>query len=207
MPYSPSEKLRRVLLIALLAVVLLGVVLGIGLLAYNAGISHKVPYVYFGTYDELQAEFKNDEAVVFPDIAPLNFNYSESYKAWYTSGKRNKTQSYEVFGGRIVNAVDKRYSITGVKTDRLPENAGERTEYNGETIHSIAAEQRGELSCSEECWVSVNGCVYTINCDISPVSGELDKLIGDERFDALKADLHEQLLDIMRSIVDKAKAE
>ena len=206
MPYNRSEKLRRILLIALLAFVLLGAAFGIGLCAGNS-CSDRMPYAFFETYDELKAGFEADKDIVFPVLDPLKFSSKGTYLVLYKPNKYKEVGAYEIIGGRFLNGISMQYRIIGEKTDLLPDHLGQSIEYKGEKIYYTASEQRSQTSCSEDCLVSVNGHVYTVVGTYSAGSPDIAAAIGDERFSNLKAELHEQLLEFMRSIVDAAKAK
>ena len=77
---TKGEALRRGILILFLAIVLIGIVFGIGFGTYmcvmNSCYKHSTPFEYLESYDEVKSVFARNKKVLFPDLAALELGPS-----------------------------------------------------------------------------------------------------------------------------------
>lgn len=211
MPYSRSEKLRRILLIALIAVVLLGAAFGIGLCAGNACTKYQPPFMQLKTYNEVKNAFKSNKKVLFPDLSALELDESTTdYEVTYASHFRRKPLGYVVIGNSTIAGETIRF-ILNCETPEYEKTWGtrlSRAQYDQDRVYNYHELQLDTKSYSEDVFFRVDGYLYGLEAQYHHAPADSGKPpIDNNALIALKDEVHEIMLDYMNALFEEVKAK
>ena len=208
MPYNRSEKLRRILIIALLAFVLLGAAFGIGLCAGNACTNHQPPFVQLKSYDEVKNAFKSNNQMLFPDLAALELDESTvSYSVGYLSQNRRTANEYSVYGYRKLGGETVQFTLH-CEDQSVFKAWGTQyspVQYAEGRLFSIPDLRLETGNYSEDVFFRAGGHLYCLNAMFMPDSQKPP--IDHNALIALKDEIHEIMLDYMNALFEEVKAK
>lgn len=208
MPYTPAEKLRRGLLIALLAFVLLGVLLGIGWCACNSCTKYSPPFVHMQTYDEVKNAFKRNKKMHFPDLDALELDESTvSYQVSYLSRSRKTANEYFVYGDRMVAGETVSFSFRAEDPNVYKAWGTQYSpaQYSEGRLYSIPDLRLDSGDYSEDVFFRIDGHLYCLNATFMPSSKKPP--LGRDELIALKEEVHGIMLDYMNAFFDGLNAK
>ena len=208
MPYTRSEILRRGLLIALLAFVLLAVALLIGWCACNSCTKYSPPFVQMQTYDEVKNAFKRNKKMHFPDLAALELDESTvSYSACYVSRSRRNANEYSVYGDRVIagETISFSFSAEDPEVYKAWGTQYTPTQYAENRVISIPDLRPDSGHYSEDVFFRFDGHLYCLKARFEPSSEKPP--IGRRELIALNDEVHKIMLDYMNAFLDEIKAK
>lgn len=212
---TKGEALRRGILILFLAIVLIGIVFGIGFGTYmcvmNSCCKHSTPFEYLESYDEVKSVFARNKNVLFPDLAALELDESTTdYEVTYASHFRRKPLGYVVIGNSTIAGETIRF-ILSCETPEYEKTWGtrlSRAQYDQDRVYNYHELQLDTKSYSEDVFFRVDGYLYGLEAQYHHAPADSGKPpIDNNALIALKDEVHEIMFDYMNAFFEEVKAK